>query len=62
MDEDYLQAINWDAKVYEFIYHDRKEWDLHSIASLLPTNVLTYMKAVPIPTSARLFCKIKTIY
>ena len=47
MDESSLQSINWDAKVDEFINHD-KEWGLHSIVAFLPSNVLTNIKVVPI--------------
>ena len=36
--------------MYEFIDHD-KEWNLHSIIALFPSNVLTYIKAISIPSS-----------
>ena len=52
VEEHNFQAINWDAKVYDFNDHDRKEWDLHSIAAFLPYNILANIKAVPIPTSS----------
>ena len=52
MDEDNLQDINSDVKVYECIDHDKKEWDLHSIASFLAFNVLADIKTIPIPTSS----------
>ena len=46
VDEINLHLINRDAKVYQFIDHDRKEWDLHSIATFLPSNVLANIKEI----------------
>ena len=51
VDENNMQYINWDAKVHEFIDHDKKEWNLHSIVVFLPSNVLANIKVVPIPAS-----------
>ena len=50
VDENGWQFINLDTKVHEFIDHD-KEWNLHSITTLFPSNVLADIKAVPIPSS-----------
>ena len=36
MDEHNLHYISLDAKVYDFINHDTKEWHIHSISSILP--------------------------
>ena len=43
--------INRDAKVHEFIDQETKEWNLRSIVSLLPSNVLADIKAILIPFS-----------
>ena len=36
MDENNLHYISLDAKVHDFINHDTKEWNIHSISSILP--------------------------
>ena len=51
VDENHLYYINCDAKVYDFINSDSKEWNLHSIFSILPLNVLVDIKAIPILSS-----------
>ena len=48
VDENNRQIINWDAKVHDFIDHDKNEWNLHSIGTFLPTNVIVDIKEVPI--------------
>ena len=50
VDENHLHYINWDAKVYDFINQDSKEWNLQSISSILPLNVLSDIKAILIPS------------
>ena len=50
VDKNSRQVINWDTKVHDLIDQD-KEWNLHSINKLLPTDVLADIKAVPIPSS-----------
>ena len=52
MDENNLHLINRDVKTHDFIDQETKEWNLHAIVSLLPSNVLADIKAIPIP----LFC------
>ena len=52
MDENNLHLINRDVKTHDFIDQETKEWNLHAIVSLLPSNVLVDIKAIPIP----LFC------
>ena len=37
--------------MYDFINQYNKEWNLSSLASLLPSNVVTNIKAIPIPSS-----------
>ena len=37
--------------MHEFIDHDKREYDLCSIAPCLPFNVLVNIKAISIPTS-----------
>ena len=49
IDENNLHYISLDAKVHDFINHDTKEWNIHSISSILPQNVLTDIKAIHIP-------------
>ena len=51
MDENNFSNVNCKAKVHDFINQDNKEWNLHSIASLLPSNVITGIKAILIPSS-----------
>ena len=46
--ENNLRFINRDAKVHEFINQETKEWNLRSIVSLLPSNGLADIKAIPI--------------
>ena len=50
VDENHLHYINWDAKVYDFINQDSKEWNLQPISSILPLNVLSNIKAIPVPS------------
>ena len=50
VDENHLHYINWDAKVYDFINQDSKEWNLQSISSILHLNVLSDIKAILIPS------------
>ena len=40
VDDNDLHHINLHAKVHNFIDQDNKEWNLNSVASLLPSNVL----------------------
>ena len=49
VDENNLHFINRDAKVHEFINQETKERNLRSIVSLLPSNGLEDIKAIPIP-------------
>ena len=51
VDENNLHIIIRDAKVHDFIDQDTKIWNLHSIGSLLPSNILAYIKVIPIPFS-----------
>ena len=51
VDENNLYCINCDAKAYDFINSYSKEWNLHSIFSILPLNVLVDIKAIPILSS-----------
>ena len=46
MDENNLQYINLDAKMYYFINHETKEWNIHSISSFFPLNVLADIRAI----------------
>ena len=53
--------------MHEFIDHDKREYDLCSIAPCLPFNVLANIKAISIPTSPfkdRFFflISLKTVY
>ena len=52
VDEGSLQSTNWYAKVYEFVNHDKKERNFHSIAAFLSSNVLVDIKVVPILASS----------
>ena len=36
--------------MYDFIDQDNKEWNLTSVTSLLPSNVVLDIKAIPIPS------------
>ena len=49
VDENNLHYISLDAKVHDFINHDTKEWNSHSISSILPQNVLADIKVISIP-------------
>ena len=51
VDENNLYFINRDAKVHKFIDQETKEWNLRSIVSFLPSNVLADIKAILIPFS-----------
>lgn len=52
MDENNLHHINWDAKVDEFIDQHGNECDLSCISSLLPSNVISDIKTIPIPSTS----------
>lgn len=41
--------IDKDAKVYNHIDQESKNYKLHSLVSLLPCNILVDIKAIPIP-------------
>lgn len=47
-DDSNLQYINLNAKVYDFISHETKEWNIYSISSI---NVVANIRAIPIPYS-----------
>ena len=49
MEENNLHYISLDAKVHDFINHDTKERNIHSISSILPQNVLADIKVISIP-------------
>ena len=51
VDENHLHFINWEAKVYDFINQDSKEWNLQSISSILSLSVLADIKVISIPSS-----------
>ena len=52
VDENNLHYImNWDVKVHNFLNQDTKEWNLQVISTFLSLNVLTDVKALPIPFS-----------
>ena len=51
LDENNLHYINWDVKVHDFLNQDTKEWNLQVISTFLPSNILAYVKAIPIPYS-----------
>ena len=49
VDENNLHYISLNAKVHDFINHDTKEWNIHSISSIPSQNVLADIKAISIP-------------
>ena len=51
MDGNNLQYINLEAKVHDFINHETKKWNIHSISNILPLNVIADIKAKHIPCS-----------
>ena len=51
MEDNNVQNINIDANVHDFINQGTKEWNIHSISNILPPNVLSYIKSIPIPLS-----------
>ena len=51
VDDSNLQYINLNAKMSEFINHDTKELNIHSISIILPLNMLVDIRAITIPYS-----------
>ena len=49
VEADNLHFVNLNAKVHDFINHEIKEWNIHSIATILPLNVISDIKAISIP-------------
>ena len=46
-----LHFVNLKAKVHDFINHETKELNTHSISTTLPLNVISYIIAILIPCS-----------
>ena len=46
-----LHFVSLDAKVHDFISHETKKWNIHSISTILPLNVISDIREIPIPCS-----------
>ena len=51
VEADNLHLVNLDAKVHDLINHETKEWNIHSVSTILPPNVISDIRAIPIPCS-----------